>query len=396
MIGIGSDTWHGLRDLGRGKINPAVLTNAAKQFGNPANVAKELANKGKKAAKKISDGLNKVFGKKKKKVRPRYFNEPSKCSEKRDVWNIEYAACWRKGHEMIRLAANPSMCISVRHRIREKGKGVEIWKCKGGWHQQWRRTGYGDVRDGHAPKGKEWCWEEDKGKFVESRPCDTKQSMQKFHRDRFDRLVYKGRCLQVENLLKDGANIYFNKCVFDGATGKAHSYQKWQFIKKSSFSIPPPPLPKLKASNRYKKIGSSVQRSQCIGVDISKKNARGVQIKFGLAVEYRTCRQTTPYGWRWSNSQLRSQQFGGICLGVQGKKGKSAKAGIKAFKNNTASIMQLPCTDPNTRWRAVYKVGNKAMFQHSSGRCLAITGKPYKKAGLVNCNRNDKWQQFYY
>ena len=401
VTGIGSDTWHGLRDLGRGKINPAVVTNAVRQFGNPANAVKELASKGKKAAKKISAGVKRLFGKKKKRVRPRYFNEPSKCNETRDEWSIEYAACWRKGHELIQLAANPSMCISVRKRIRENGKGVEIWKCEGGWHQQWRRTGFGDVRDGHAPSGKEWCWEEDrKNNALESRPCDTKQSMQKFHRDRFDRLVYNGRCLQVENTKKDGADINFNKCHLDSSGKAAHPYQRWKFIKKSSFSIPPPPLPRLAFSNRYKKIMSSAQSFQCIGVDISNKTDRGVQVKFGLAVKYNACRQTTPYGWRWSNNQLRSQQFGGICLGGQEKhkgiKGKSVKAIIKGAKTHRASVKQLPCKDPNTRWAAVYKVGNKAMFQHASGRCLAIRGRTYKEARLVNCNRNDKWQLFQY
>ena len=128
--------------------------NTIQRFKDLADAAKQLAKKGKKATKKLANKVKGLFKKKKKRVRPKYFNTPSKCNEKRDVWSIEYVACWRRGHELIRLAANPSMCISVRKRIREEGKGVEIWKCEGGWHQQWRWTGYGDVRDGHAPKGK--------------------------------------------------------------------------------------------------------------------------------------------------------------------------------------------------------------------------------------------------
>lgn len=373
--GVGEDTWHGLRDLGNGKINSGVVTNAIKTYGNPANAAAKLADTGKKAADKISSGVKKLFGKKKKAVRPRYFNTPDDCNKTRDDWSLEYAACWRRGHEMIRLAANPSMCISVRHRIREKGKAIEIWKCEGGWHQQWRTTGYRDVRDGHSPKGKEWCWEGNaKKNSLESRPCATSDPTQKFYRDRYDRLVYNGKCLQVENLHKDGADIFFNTCVFQGGTGKAHPHQKWQFASAdagTTFKRPLAPLPELKPDNKFRTI-QAVHTNKCLAaVPANAKN--------GTRATLQACSSVNAHGskWRWSGGRLQSQN--GKCLGAR-------------WHIEAAIVDHVPCNAAAKQWTKIFKTGDKVMIKHRDGSCLGVTGQgvPW----LWGCDRNSKYSLF--
>ena len=158
VTGISADTWKGLSDTAGGVIRSSTVKSVIGSYGSATNAATQLADKGKKAAKKLSKGIKKLFGKKKKRVRPRYKDEPGKCKNG-DDWSIEYARCWRRGHELVRMKDNPNLCLAIRKRIREKGKAIEVWVCDGGWHQQWKwhtqGAGlYGYVSDGYQG---DWC-----------------------------------------------------------------------------------------------------------------------------------------------------------------------------------------------------------------------------------------------
>tara|TARA_R110001592_G_scaffold25555_3_gene96947 strand:+ start:8480 stop:11788 length:3309 start_codon:yes stop_codon:yes gene_type:complete len=250
---IGADVWRGLRDLGGGKINANTVTNAVKQYGNPANAAKKLADAGEKAAKKAVSTVTSLI----KKgggdhPEPIYRDDPSDC-KKGQYWSLEYGACWTPGSELIRLKSRPDMCISVRHRIREKAKGIEIWKCEGDWHQQWRRAQSGrhesGIRDGLDGKG--FCWEHDEpNRSTESRECqDFKEPRQQYYRDAKDRLIIKARpkgmavvlepvngkfverpyCLTAETPVVDGSDLQMQFCEDNNPN------QVWLFDSKDSF-----------------------------------------------------------------------------------------------------------------------------------------------------------------
>jgi hypothetical protein len=252
---IGADVWRGLRDLGGGKINASVVSNAVRSYGNPANAAKKLAETGKKAAEKAVTTVTNLLEKDSKDhPKPIFRDDPSDC-KKGQSWSLEYGTCWTPGSELIRLKSHPDMCISVRYRIREKAKGIELWKCEGDWHQQWRRPQKGvrgsGIRDGLDGGG--YCWEQDRdNRSTESRECqDFKEPQQQYYRDDKDRLIVanppKSRsegasmwgalaaqmgsqfCMTVQEPVTDGSDIKMNAC----ADGDAR--QQWLFESKDSF-----------------------------------------------------------------------------------------------------------------------------------------------------------------
>jgi hypothetical protein len=248
---ISADTWRGLRDLGGGKINPSVVGNAVKKYGNPANAAAKLADTGKKAADKAVSVVKNLIAKKSKShPKPIYRDDPKDCVKGQE-WSMEYGACWTKGSELIRLAADPRYCISVRLRIREKGKGVEIWKCDGDWYQQWRRPfggfKYSGIRDGLDGEG--YCWEQDRSNMTtESRPCNSSERQQRYHRDGKDRIVIEDPPAKVYTLAKGGQPsrelpfcMTAQTPIVDGSDIQMHvcddnnKYQRWIFESKDSF-----------------------------------------------------------------------------------------------------------------------------------------------------------------
>ena len=263
---ISVDTWKGLAASAGGVLKPSTVRNAIKKYGSPDKAATQLADTGRKAAKKLSDSITRIFGNKKSSPKPRYKTTPQRATSSRnregkcfadDDWSIEYAACWRRGHELVRLASNRNLCLSIRKRIREQGKAIEVWNCDGGWHQQWRwirnkqytgggsgvvaealahaqrQTGHmGTVRDDW--KG-DWCFDRKgdtkkprDGQRLESKECRG-EVRQMFYRDTRNRIVhYTGRCLQAV-VNRHESEVRLQPC------SNSH-LQKWTFKAGSSFS----------------------------------------------------------------------------------------------------------------------------------------------------------------
>lgn len=255
---ISIDTWKGLADSAGGVLKPATIQNAIKSFGSADKAATQLADTGKKAAKKLTNSIKSIFGSGSSSPKPRYKNVAARATDSRnrdgkcfadDDWSIQYANCWRRGHELVRLASNKNLCLTIRKRIREQGKAIEVWNCDGGWHQQWRWIrnhipnnsplaairnviGHmGSVRDGW--KG-DWCFDRKgdtkkprDGQRLESKECRG-EFRQMFHRDTQNRIVhYTGRCLQAV------AGRHESEVKLYPCSGS--SLQKWTFKKGSSF-----------------------------------------------------------------------------------------------------------------------------------------------------------------
>lgn len=256
---ISIDTWKGLADSAGGVLKPSTVKNAITTYGSPDKAATQLADTGKKAAKKLGDSIKSIFGSGKSSPKPRYKNVAARATDSRnrdgkcfadDDWSIQYANCWRRGHELVRLASNQNLCLTIRKRIREQGKAIEVWNCDGGWHQQWRWVrniiplgargaatmrgliGHmGTVRDGW--KG-DWCFDRKgdtkkpkDGQRLESKECRG-ELRQLFYRDTQNRIVhYTGRCLQAV------ASRHESEVKLYPCSGS--SLRKWTFKKGSSF-----------------------------------------------------------------------------------------------------------------------------------------------------------------
>ena len=387
VTGISSDTWKGLSDGASGVLTSGFVNNSIKSFGSADKAASALANTGREAANQLASSITSIFGSGNSTPKPRYKDTPELATDSRnrdgkcfadDDWSIEYARCWRRGHEFVRLASNTNLCLSIRKRIREQGKAIEVQNCDGGWHQQWRWTGpvsadglgtkLGPIVDGW--KG-DWCMDRKgstdspkAGQRLESKECRGERR-QDFIRDGSDRLVHSsGYCLEALSNRPEN-EVHLQSC-------SNSPNQKWVFkAQGSSFKIRRPSLPSLKETIENTRL--ITHQGQCIYT--SPFGQHDLQ-----SVGVGKCKKTDGYFWKViaGKGQIQPVQHSTWCVGTS----DSINAKENLLDNCATSSWSINVDN------------NKLWFSHSAKnvkKCLAPSGI---KLVFVDCNRDDASQFF--
>ena len=239
---------------------------------------------------------------------------------------------------------NPNLCLSIRKRIHEKGKAIEVWVCDGGWHQQWKwhtqGAGlYGYVSDGYQG---DWCLDREGkdhkirvGDRLESKKCKSGKGRQLFYRDGLNRLVnMQGLCLEVEGNFHE-ANVNLRTC-------SNNSYQFWKFVKKSSFPPPPPPLPRLEPRSSSRLVPSTSRYSCFVGLT--------------EAIKVQSCKQTAEYRWSWDGHKLKALGSGKCLVFRTPTSGGSGWKSLAKLNNKLGprEVVLQPCRSaPNLEIRKI-------------------------------------------
>jgi hypothetical protein len=392
---IDNDAWAGLVKLGGGAISPDSLVRVSKDYANPSKALSGAVQAGKQALDDVGDSLGGFLGGSSSGgEKPRYFIRPSDCGSN-DEWNIKWGTCWRKGHQLVRLANNGKFCLSVDGRKKEKNRDVQLEICHGDWNQQWRwYPATGELRHGWGADG---CLDSgaketsSPGRKLEQNACNG-EGDQRFYRDVYDRLVDRdGYCIEAETGKADDVTLRVQPCKLDASGKQATVLQRWDFsgTPASSFKV-------LSAAEGCSLVGKGRWNDTykaCLnpGFDALQLAAAG-----GLCLGVRSDGDSNDdpvtadrchYRWseQWQYKEGRIANPIGKCLDYD-KSIDDVKAG--------EHLLQRKC-EGRSQWGA-YRIAdsNEYLFKSRSGYCLAVSASPGSDASLQYCNAADSRQRF--